>query len=543
MSLKIHIVGSKLRFLKAALVYLAKVGTDELTLEAVVDKFILRSINSSKSAYASFSFEGNFFDAYQLLDTNVIQAGVTMKHALALFRSHRINKMTLDLKREDDQLSVTVLSENGLQKQYKLPLMRTDVLQAAVDDSSFPVCVVAAANELNRLLSSFQTSLDEITIIAMPEREDMQYGTNKAVQIHSYVDPGKETSAKALRTQLELDTQKVFLGYNNQGADPADVTFNLKDFKAMLSLCEALGSNVELRFEAPGNPLVVRPHANAARLGGQDLDLSGLLVLATLRSSQLGLPSALPNGRHARGPGQQAQRTPAGERTPNVPGDTPWLAAGTSGRGAFNVARSGQQQQQQGQGQRDGPAQRPSRFAQERDDAVPIPPQFGDTPMRAVGQDQQPQQQQQQQQQQQPHQTGPPSAATAARRPSARFFDSETEFADAPRTSAGEAPADALPDEAPLQHDHHISELDRHAEGQAAEEQQEQQWWELPQPSAQAHAHAGHDADAAGDDGDEDLAARLAEMPPLRSRYRAMLDDQEEEEEDDEEAVPGTPPG
>lgn len=78
-----------------------------------------------------------------------------------------------------------------------------------------------------------------------------------------------ETSAKALRTQLELDTQKVFLGYNNQGADPADVTFNLKDFKAMLSLCEALQSNVELRFEAPGNPLVVRPHVNSARLGGQ----------------------------------------------------------------------------------------------------------------------------------------------------------------------------------------------------------------------------------------------------------------------------------
>lgn len=38
----------------------------------------------------------------------------------------------------------------GLQKQYKLPLMRTDVLQASVDDSNFPVCVVAAASELNR---------------------------------------------------------------------------------------------------------------------------------------------------------------------------------------------------------------------------------------------------------------------------------------------------------------------------------------------------------------------------------------------------------
>ena len=86
------------------------------------------------------TFDGVFFDAYQLLDTNVIQAGITMKvlsetlvpvhaskqrvaasaivladvqHALALFRSQRINKMTLDLKKDDDRLSVTVLSENG----------------------------------------------------------------------------------------------------------------------------------------------------------------------------------------------------------------------------------------------------------------------------------------------------------------------------------------------------------------------------------------------------------------------------------------------
>ena len=38
------------------------------------------------------------------------------------------------------------------------------------------------------------------------------------------------------------------------------MTFNLKDFKAMLGLCDHLGSNVMLRFEGPGLPLVVEPH-------------------------------------------------------------------------------------------------------------------------------------------------------------------------------------------------------------------------------------------------------------------------------------------
>lgn len=184
------------------------------------------------------------------------------------------------------------------------------------------------------MLASFQTSLDEITVNAIPASLDFE--DSKAIQIHSYVDPGKggqlpfqnrkqahkivvlcpnsisilqslqayvqpqlcsscmhhvhsthlasilcevqvrqhiallaalmtpfacaENSEAALRTQLELDAQKVFLGYDHAGTEPSDVTFNLKDFKAMLSLCEALSSNVAIRFDGPGNPLVVKPH-------------------------------------------------------------------------------------------------------------------------------------------------------------------------------------------------------------------------------------------------------------------------------------------
>ena len=41
-----------------------------------------------------------------------------------------------------------------------------------------------------RLLSSFQTTLDEITLIALPQQHAP---AAKAVQIHSYVDPAKGT--------------------------------------------------------------------------------------------------------------------------------------------------------------------------------------------------------------------------------------------------------------------------------------------------------------------------------------------------------------
>ena len=53
---------------------------------------------------------------------------------------------------------------------------------------------------------------------------------------------------------------QLFLEYRHGGSEPADVTFNLKDFKAMLSLCEGLNANVSVSFEAPGSPVVVKPH-------------------------------------------------------------------------------------------------------------------------------------------------------------------------------------------------------------------------------------------------------------------------------------------
>ena len=39
---------------------------------------------------------------------------------------------------------------------------------------------------------------------------------------------------RSLHTQLAIDTERVFLGYRHTSLDASEVTFNLKDFKAML---------------------------------------------------------------------------------------------------------------------------------------------------------------------------------------------------------------------------------------------------------------------------------------------------------------------
>lgn len=60
----------------------------------------------------------------------------------------------------------------------------------------------------------------------------------------------------------------------------------------------------------------------------QDLDINAVLVLATLRSSQF--PAGASHDGAANGVSGRALATHnTAERTPNVPGDTPWHANGT----------------------------------------------------------------------------------------------------------------------------------------------------------------------------------------------------------------------
>ncbi len=66
-----------------------------------------------------------------------------------------------------------------------------------------------------------------------------------------------------------MDTHELFLDYRHNSLEASDVTFNLKDFKAMLVLCEGLGANITICFDQPGAPLLVQPlfHSNNPLVG------------------------------------------------------------------------------------------------------------------------------------------------------------------------------------------------------------------------------------------------------------------------------------
>lgn len=111
--------------------------------------------------------------------------------------------------------------------------------------------------DLSRLLGNFQTTLQEITIIAtepnaLPPDAESEIG-GKAVEFRSYMDPTKgrlgyylvhhlfelylsgfrfsfTDNDSSLHTQLWIDPTEEFVQYTHSG-DPVDITFGMKELK------------------------------------------------------------------------------------------------------------------------------------------------------------------------------------------------------------------------------------------------------------------------------------------------------------------------
>ncbi|KAL4452547.1 hypothetical protein ABPG75_008209 [Micractinium tetrahymenae] len=429
MSVRFTLVDRQLKLFKFGLQSLQKIGS-ELLLEALPARVVLRTINSSLSAYLSVTYNAAFFDSYDVLDCNVVQAGLLMKHVLSVFRTQRVAKILFDLSTTDCRATVTLHCENGLVKSYKLPTMDSEILQATVDKQQFAVRLSAEAPAISRLLSSFHAGLEEVTLVALPE------GAHRPVHVNSFIDPQKGHVDKSLYTSVQVEPSETFLSFVNSADEATDVTFNLKDFKAMLSLCENLGTHVRLWFDSPGNPLVAEPSFPAGA-HAQDADYEAELILSTLMESHAGAAAAAAAaaaGRVANGGGAAAAAaelrtpgggggmvgidSPAGDGVPSTGRGRPGARAaelglspapGLPGRtfpGA-TVARPGSA----GAAGAAGPAGQ-SRFAQEARQQSGLQPSAAHPQPEAPGFEPPPQQQQQQQQQQQ--RSGGAAAAAAA---------------------------------------------------------------------------------------------------------------------------------
>ncbi|KAJ3683721.1 hypothetical protein LUZ60_013948 [Juncus effusus] len=308
--MELSMSGNSLKTFNRCVTCLSRVGT-ELVFQASPSKMELHTLNASRSAYQSISFVPSFFDTYSVVSSpngsdsstsspDPVQCSVLLKAVAAVLRTPAVSvdRLSVSLPSPDaSKIQFSLHCNHGVKKTYHITCnAEPEIQHLSLDRARFPSNLVVRPRDLSRLLSNFQSSLHEITIIATEvasgeppaggqDGDDVAGG--KAVELRSYIDPAKEDSDARLHTQLWIDPVEEFLQYTHAG-DPVDVTFGVKELKAFLAFCEGCEVDIHLFFEKAGEPILMAPRFG---FDGSSSDFDASLVLATMLVSQLTEPN------------------------------------------------------------------------------------------------------------------------------------------------------------------------------------------------------------------------------------------------------------
>ncbi|GLT72442.1 hypothetical protein SLA2020_443770 [Shorea laevis] len=298
--MELSLGGNALKTFARCITCLARVG-NELVIQASPSQLAFHTLNSSRSTYQSTTFKPGFFDNYTV-SGNQVKCSVLLKAVCSVLRTPIASIDNLSIRLPDSdaskvhgcwnaivagQANIWLLSP-CMRKTYWITCnVEPDIQHLSLDRRKFPSNFVVRPRDFNRLLANFQSSLQEITIIAT-ERTSLPSDTaseieGKAVELRSYIDPTKENDS-SLHTQLWIDPTEEFLQYTHTG-DPVDVTFGVKELKAFLTFCEGCEVDVHLYFEKAGEPILMAPKFGLD--DGSSSNFDATLVLATMLISQL----------------------------------------------------------------------------------------------------------------------------------------------------------------------------------------------------------------------------------------------------------------
>ncbi|GBL75546.1 Cell cycle checkpoint control protein RAD9A [Araneus ventricosus] len=242
---------------------------DDLYIEALPSGLVFHTVNSSKSAYACFTFKPDFFITYR--DDSTEKRKVLLKSCLMAFRSlphleKTVEKCLFDLTSSPDYLLLKFFCKHGMVKIYQLHYVENETVQGSFPTSGFLCQLNASSRLLQDGIQNFSTSVEEVTLTVC---------SNK-VLLRNYVDDEPDPN-KVVHTELTLESEEFELYEVDQ---ETKITFCLKELKAVLNFCEGFNVPVSIKCQTGGRPVTF----SVTGLRGVDVQF----VLATLadRESQ-----------------------------------------------------------------------------------------------------------------------------------------------------------------------------------------------------------------------------------------------------------------
>uniref|UniRef100_A0A673A5F9 Cell cycle checkpoint control protein RAD9A n=1 Tax=Sphaeramia orbicularis TaxID=375764 RepID=A0A673A5F9_9TELE len=257
------VTGGNVKVLAKAIQSLSRVG-DELYVEPEADGLALRSVNSSRSAYACFLFSPLFFSRYTIPTGHSFRCKMAIKSVQAVFRSlatleKTVEKCHIKLDQQKSRLTFTLHCKHGLLKTHNLSFQDSESLQAVFDKDSCANVFRAQPRLLSDTVIHFPVSLEEVTVSVSDER----------MWFRNHVEEEAESS-RAMLTELCLASDE-FDHFAVQAHN--SITFCLKELRGLLVFAESTGLPISMYFDEPGSPIILSVTDNV---------LEGNFVLATL---------------------------------------------------------------------------------------------------------------------------------------------------------------------------------------------------------------------------------------------------------------------
>ncbi|XP_036114446.1 cell cycle checkpoint control protein RAD9A isoform X2 [Molossus molossus] len=228
--MKCVVAGGNVKVLGKAVHSLSRIG-DELYLEPLEDGLSLRTVNSSRSAYACFLFAPLFFQLYQVATPgqDTLRCKILMKSFLSVFRSlvmleKTVEKCCISMNGRSSRLVVQLHCKYGVRKTHNLSFQDCESLQAVFDPASCPYVLRAAAKVLGEAVLPFPLALAEVTL---------GIGRGRRVILRSYQEEETDSTIKAMVTEMSIgeeDFQQL------QAQEGVAITFCLKEFRVIPSL-------------------------------------------------------------------------------------------------------------------------------------------------------------------------------------------------------------------------------------------------------------------------------------------------------------------
>ncbi|KAJ2160167.1 hypothetical protein GGF46_002480 [Coemansia sp. RSA 552] len=330
-----EIPAASLRTFYRALQCLARIGND-ISFEAQAQRLELIGINSSRSAYVSFTFQRRFFDSYEVAPAPGSQSSaafrcrVLAKPLVGMFKSrgpkpgHAIEKCVLCIEQAADPVHVdgrqsaaaaagAGAASSGecrlvVRMTYKEGICRTHRMFYETCETLHPVYNKDECKNMWRV--GAKVAADWISHFARGQEEMSVWMSSSEVRVRSWaegqfgdagrtqIDAAVANTTRALQTELTVMPAEFDI-YSVSGSRPTELTFGLREFKSILQYAEAVAQPLSAHFDKGGAPLLLSvgaPHSSGHDGHGMysqaPNDVTADFVLATMTEYSLSQTSS-----------------------------------------------------------------------------------------------------------------------------------------------------------------------------------------------------------------------------------------------------------